>query len=262
MNDNPPPQQDPQTSIPPVGSYQPQAQKPKPKIVGWLIAAAVSCLVLCGICGIGGFYAFNHSGIVINGKELTMGEATKGKLEIKEMSKNTKTGDLSSIDTTIETTSPLSTEFKRCFVEIQNAEKIMDKSNKEFDADAASTMILSSQESRDKAREQYKVQNKTALDYIDTEYKSILSLVALAKKIEPESLAGFERAATRLEGLKNGFQDLISTRNKLMDYLDETPHSYRNGTVEFSADKQVTSYNELSKKYQEAAKQIVALSKS
>ena len=250
--------------MPPIGSYQPQAQPPKPKrkIIGWIIAAGVSLLVICGICGGLGFFAFNHTGIVIGGKELTAIELTKGKLEMKEMTKNAKAGDLASIDTSIETTSPLSTEFKRCFVEIQTAEKTMDKSNKDFDADKASSMMLGSQEDRDKARAQYKVQNKTALDYIETESKSILALIDLTKKIEPESVADFQRAASRLENMKFGYQDLISTRNKIMDYLDKTPHGYRNGQVEFNADKQVAEYNVLSKKHLEAAQKIVALAKS
>ncbi len=264
MNDNQPPQSDPQGTMSAVGSLQPQAQPPKPKqkIVGWLIVAAVSCLVICGTCGVLGFLAFNHSGVVIGGKELTGMEVTKGKLEIKEMTKNSKAGQLASIDTSIETTSPLSTEFKRCFVEIQTAEKTMDKANNEFDADKASAMMLGSQDDRDKARSLYKVQNKTALDYIETESKSILSLIDLTRKIEPESLADFQRAASRLESMKFGYQDLISTRNKIMDYLDKTPHGYRNGSVEFEADKQVSEYNVLSKKHQEAAQKIVNLSKS
>jgi len=219
-------------------------------------------LVICGFCGVVGYLAFNHSGVTINGKELTAMELTKGKLEIKEMSKNTKEGDLASINTSIETTSPLSTEFKRCFVEIQNAEKTMDKANNDFDADKAAAMMLDTQESRDKARALYKVQNKTALDYIETETKSINALIDLTKKVEPESLTDFQRAASRLEGMKFGYQELISTRDKIMDYLDKTPHGYRNGQVEFNSDKQVSDYNVLSKKHQEAAQKLIALSKS
>jgi hypothetical protein len=264
MDNNQPPPVNSQGTMPPVGSYQSQGQPPKPKrkIMGWLIAAVVSCLVICGFCGVLGYFAFNHSGVFIGGKELTAMEVTKGKLEMKQMTKNTKEGDLSSIDTSIETTSPLSTEFKRCFLEIQTAEKTMEKANNEFDADKATSMMLGSQESRDKARGLYKVQNKIAMDYIETESKNIFALLELTKKIEPESVAGYQQGASRLESMKFAYQELIATRDKIMDYLDKTPHGFRNDTVEFDSDKQIAEYNLLSKKHQEAAQKVVDVSKS
>ena len=138
----------------------------------------------------------------------------------------------------------------------------MEKANNDLDVDKATQMMIESQSSRDKARAMYDAQDKIAMNYLDTEYKSILTLMDLTRKVEPESLDGFQKGANRLTTMKPAYQEMIDDRKAIFDYLDKTPHSYQNSTAAFTESKQISTYNELQKKYRAAAQKVVDISKT
>ncbi|HLO97057.1 MAG TPA: hypothetical protein VK171_00565, partial [Fimbriimonas sp.] len=107
-------------SAPPVMAYHrpPDLVKNRSKV--GVIIAACAVLAVVFLCA-GGAWRASRSGVVIDGRELSKTEAKKGLAEVKTMMESIKPGT-SVVDTSIETTTPLSNKVKEFYTAINNSE--------------------------------------------------------------------------------------------------------------------------------------------
>jgi len=204
----------------------------------------------------------SRSGVVIDGKELTRTQVRAGKREITAMTATVKPGDITSFDTSVTTTSPMSASFKQSIQELKDAEAKMEKDSDAFDIETAMSNILLDKAKRDKARQQFEAFDKVTFAYIDSEIKSIANLSDIVQKVEPGSMSLFLQVASRLRTIRAGYENTRNARTKLIDFLEKNPHTTTGGLAVFDTDSQVKAYNALSDQFVKVSDEFVKASQT
>lgn len=211
----------PYADVPPSSSYNrtPVPVKSGSKLgVSIAVGMVVALVILCA----GGAWRATRSGIVVDGRELSKKEAKQGLAEVKTMMASVKPGT-TTVDTSIETTSPLSNKVKEFYNAINKSESKLEAFMKTSPLEAAMDGSLNTKAQRKAARDAAIEYDKALYDYFDEE-------IATLKNYQVFVRSAFKMPADfnlsqipRMEGLKVSYQKISKARLAFLDFLDEHP---------------------------------------
>lgn len=243
-----PPIQNPVSFAPPQSYAAPRYKLPKWTIVA--VAASVLFFIALGILG-----AWNeqmHSGVFVDGKELTRHEASAGLDEMDQISLhiNSHQGDLSNFTTT----SPLSTKFLAFYNALQDAQAKLDTDGGTADANQIISIQLGSIEGRKKSRRDHEILKKALSTYFDVVHQDLANLDDfVGNLLGPTKGHIVCNLAGRIEKVQIKCRDLFNIRGELINFMDQAKPTLEDGHFLFEREAELSKFKELVKRHDDCA---------
>lgn len=247
MSDNPPPIQ-----VSP-GNFGYQTPPPNPtrkSSVGVVVAIIlVIVLAMCGGLGAFGAYRANHSGITVNGVELTRKQYRDAKDEIYQMMKSFRGGEIASIDLSVKTTNPLSEMIKQYFKDLIACEKELDESIEGIDVEKILGQRLGTDAGRRKSRQETATVDKAIYKYVDGQ-AAVLELFASrwGEAFRIDKSFG-DKAIANFSNLRSKYKGVSEKRLELLDFSDKSKPETDGKLLLFHTDADIDRYSKLIDEY-------------
>lgn len=239
-------------SIPPkIGHQMPSGPAPRKNNTGVIVGLVILVAVLISCTGLVGFGAYraNHSGVVVNGVELTRKEVKTAEEEIKTMMSSVNPQNLAMLNTDFVASNALSQLVKGYFVELKAAEVDLNLVVDKINVDGILGSQLGTQAGRQKSRQEAKQVDVAILKYCDRQMKAINNFQTqwgnafhLSTTFGADSIARFQKT-------QDTYRVLSKTRLDLISLADVTKPSTDGKLLLFQKDSEITQYNKLTDHY-------------
>ena len=187
-----------------------------------------------------------HSGFILDGRELTSSQFQTGKQEVKEFMK----GGYNSITEESVATSPLSIKLKNMFVNANKEDLEIGAVKRGFDQVKTENDILGSQNQRDSARLKFKKFDQKLTTYLDKRIKMMYETESVVKKIDGVPSAELRLVTEKLDKCRRDYIGVQKVRSFLIDFVDTHPHQTSGDKqILFVSDADVKAYNVLTQRY-------------
>jgi hypothetical protein len=243
-------------SAPPTMGYQTQTTNaPKKKSPVAIILIAV--FGLCGLCGLGGFGLYTlgeaHSGMYVDGVELTRTEKKNGIKEMEAMIENVEPGKTDSLDLSVEATSPLSKKYKYFLTELANGETTLTKFTTGVDLDTIMGKSMVLKANREAA-------HKAVIDFdkhVDDYFNHQINLLDQFQSFFDSTLKVRDSTVTKkqsgLASMQLAYTTFSRARLKYLDFLNVHPPAALQGDAYlFEKDSDIDQCNKLVKEFSAA----------
>ena len=209
----------------------------------------MGCIVLvCGVCGVGALQFMTHTGIIIDGKEVSRMQVFEAKREILKMDRDMKASGYRHLDDNFQSKNPLTLRYRKYLLAILEQERLQREHNANFHVDLLNRLMLSDQASRDQARIKFAEHDEKVKSYFDSELEIEKQVQILCVQIDGRESTYVQRAKLKLETGKRDFLTVQKARANLLDFLDKTPHrNSATGQVLFESQNEIASFNSLRK---------------
>ena len=235
-----PPAQNPVLFAPPQPISAPSHKIPK-----WTIFALVGAVLFFVALGI--FGAWNsqmHSGVFVDGKELTRHEARAGIDEMNEISDQMKS-DKASLPN-LNTSSPLSAKFLSIMDAIHNAQVKLNSDVGDANADKIISIQLGSAAGRRKSRQDHEKVQKALFAYFDAVHGQLSEIDGLIGNLFGPKQGHIPcNLAARIETVQGKCRSLIQARTEILDFMDQSKPTVMDGHFMFMTDEQIARFKRL-----------------
>ena len=205
-----------------------------------------TCVILFALCGGALMLGQQHSGFILDGRELTSSQFQTGKQEVKEFMK----GGYNSITEESVATSPLSIKLKNMFVNANKEDLEIGAVKRGFDQVKTENDILGSQNQRDSARLKFKKFDQKLTTYLDKRIKMMHETESVVKKIDGVPSAELRLVTEKLDKCRRDYIGVQKVRSFLIDFVDTHPHQTSGDKqILFVSDADVKAYNVLTQRY-------------
>ncbi len=243
-----PPAQNPVSFAPPQPISAPSHKIPK-----WTIFALVGAVLFFVALGIFGAWSSQmHSGVFVDGKELTRHEARAGIDEMNEISDQMKS-DKASLPN-LNTSSPLSAKFLSIMDAIHNAQVKLNSDVGDANADKIISIQLGSAAGRRKSRQDHEKVHKALFAYFDAVHGQLSEIDGLIGNLFGPKQGHIPcNLAARIETVQGKCRELIKIRGELLDFMDRAKPTTENGHFMFLDEPELTKFKDLVKRHDASA---------
>lgn len=229
----------------------PSGPAPRKNNTGVIIGLVILVVVLISCSGLVGFGAYraNHSGIVVNGVELTRKEVKTAEEEVKMMMMSVNPDDLAALKTDIVASNPLSQLVKDFLVEQKTIQIDLDSVIDDIDADGILGAQLGSEAGRKKSRDEATKLDAAIIKFYDRKKVSMKNYQKnwgnafhLNTSFGADTIARFQKT-------EDAYKAVSKIRIELIEFASKCRPESDGAQLLFRTDPDIAQYNKLADRY-------------